>query len=378
MSQTLFFLANLDPLDGSAHALYCVRNVLSLSKNAPAGWRVDFIHASHATPGSILDLHQASESSNLRFTALPHIRRGKRCPFHINAVFHFSTASHLQRYARAGDIVCTASFPELFRSVASKVASRRVRLVYEIHQLEILSRVERHRKCVREFEALSRAHQFITTCLPLVEILQARFPRTRCDNLGLASSYTPVTSKSADESPFKLGYFGSLSSEQGVPWLVREWKKIRSLCGQGVELHVYGRARRNESGLPSDPANGIHVHDPLPNNEVPAASEKLSALVIPSLDQAHRASIAFTKSYDYAGLGLPILASDLPTIREVLDDETHALYFQPGDANALAVCINRIATEPTLAESISSNLRHLAETLSWDSRARRWWQAVMP
>lgn len=378
MSQTLFFLANLDPLDGSAHALYCVRNALSLSKNAPAGWRVEFIHASQATPGGILYLHQEPVSQNLKFTPLPHIRRGKRYPFHINAVFHFSTALHLQRYARAGDIVCTASFPELFRSVASKVADRGVRLVYEIHQLEILSRVERHRKCVREFEALSRAHQFITTCLPLAEILQARFPRTRCDNLGLASSYTPAKPKLADESPFKVGYFGSLSSEQGVPWLMREWKKIRSLCGQGVELHVYGRARRNESTLPSDPANGIHVHDPVPNNEVPVASKKLSALVIPALDQAHRASIAFTKAYDYAGLGLPILASDLPTIREVLDEETHALYFPPGDTNALAACIDRIAAEPDLANSISGNLRRLAETISWDSRALRWWKAVMP
>lgn len=378
VAKTLFFLANLDPLDGSAHALYCVRNVLSLSKNAPAGWRVELIQASHATPGEILDHHHAHESPNLRFTALPHIRRVKYCPIHINTVFHFSTARHLQTHARSGDIVCTASFPELFRFVAPKAVDRGVRLVYEIHQLEILSRDGNHRKCVREFDALSRAHQFITTCMPLEKILQSRFPGTPCANLGLAASYTPVDCRPTGERPFKLGYFGSLSPEQGIPWLVQEWKKIRSMCGLDVELHVYGRARRNETGLPSDSAHGIHVHDPVPNNEVPAESEKLSALVIPSLDQAHRASIAFTKAYDYAGLALPILAADLPTIREVLDDETHALYFPPGDANALAACISRIASEPTLAESISANLRHLAANLSWDSRARRWWQAVMP
>jgi glycosyltransferase involved in cell wall biosynthesis len=378
VTQTLFFLANLDPLDGSAHALYCVRNVLSLSKNAPAGWRVELIHASHAAHREILDLHHAVDCWNIRFTALPHIRRGKHCPFHINAVFHFSTALHLRTHARAGDIVCTASFPELFRSVAPKTAGTGVRLVYEIHQLEILSRDGNHRKCVREFDALSRAQQFITTCMPLMEILQARFPHIPCANLGLAASYNPVNSRPAGDRPFKLGYFGSISKEQGIPWLVQEWKKIRSLCGLDMELHVFGRARRNETSLPSDPAHGIHVHDPVPNNEVPAESEKLSTLVIPSLDQAHRASIAFTKAYDYAGLGLPILAADLPTIREVLDAETHALYFPPGDANALGACISRIASEPTLAESISTNLRHLAANLSWDSRARRWWQAVMP
>lgn len=377
MERTLFFLANLDPLDGSAHALYCVRNVISLAKNAPPGWRVELLHASKACKKDILALHEATATPALGFTGLPHIRRGKGCPFHFNAVFHFSALRHLRKHSRADDIMCTASFPEMFRFLGGKLAGSGLQLAYEIHQLEFQSRREDHPKCVREFEALALAHRFITTCQPLADILRSRYPKTPCHNLGLAASYSAPERRPAVDSPMKIGYFGSLSPEQGIPWLAGEWKAIREQCGLDVELHIHGRRRKNDPPLSGDSASGIYLHEPVPSNAVPAASASLNALVIPALDQAHRASIAFTKAYDYAGLGLPVIASDLPTIREVLEPERHALYFQPGDARGLSECIARLAANLGLAASLSNNLRQRATELSWDSRARPWWEAVL-
>lgn len=375
--RTLFFLANLDPLDGSAHALYCVRNVISLSKNCPPGWMVELLHASNSGRREILDLHRESDCPELKLTGLPHLRRTKGFPFHLNALFHHAVLRHLRKRARAGDIVCTASFPEMFRFIACKMADSGVLPVYEIHQLEILTREDRHRKCVREFEALDHAECFVTTCHPLVQILKNKYPGIPRHNLGLAASYSPLGCRPSCEPTFKIGYFGSLSPEQGVPWLIAQWPSILSICRRDVELHVFGRSRKNDPPLPTRVSSTIHVHDPLPSNEVPAAARSLDALIIPALDLAHRARIAFTKAYDYAGLGLPILCSDLPTIREVLDAEHHALYFTPGDARALGSCIARLSENPSLADSMATNLRQRAEELSWDSRARRWWEAVL-
>jgi|GEM_PF-179534 len=375
--RTLFFLANLDPLDGSAHALYCVRNVISLSKNCPPGWKVELLHASHSSRMEILDLHEASDCPQLELTGLPHLRRGKGSPFHFNAVFHHTVLWHIQKNSRAGDILCTASFPEMFRFITRKLTDSSIQTIYEVHQLEILSRDEGHRKCARELEALALASRLITTCRPLVAILEKRFPSTPSHNLGLAASYTPVRQSPSKEQSFKIGYFGSLSPEQGVPWLINEWGKIHSLRGRNVELHIFGRARKNENPLPTTSGHGVFIHDPVPSNSVPAAAESLTTLIIPALDQAHRAHIAFTKAYDYAGLGLPVLCSDLPTIREVLEAERHALYFPPGDARALAACISQLLANQELADSMASNLRQRAAELSWDSRAKRWWEAVL-
>jgi glycosyltransferase involved in cell wall biosynthesis len=377
LPQTLHFIANLDPLDGSAHALYCGRNILSLAKNAPPDWQVSFLHASGTSMEKILSLHGGKEAPTLRCFGLPNLRRGKYIPFHLNAVFHLAVQRHIGLHARRGDILCTASFPEMFRFLATKLSGSGFRLVYEVHQLEIQSRERSHKKCTRELDALRLADTFITTCEPLVEILHTEFPGTKCHNLGLASTYASVASLPTPTDSFKIGYFGSLSSEQGVPWLAGAWKKIRALCGSPVELHIYGRGRRNEPSLPSDPENGVFVCDPIPTNLVPSACADLNALIIPALDQAHRASIAFTKAYDYASLGLPVLASDLPTIREVLEPETHALYFAPGNAVGLATCIQRISNDLSLAATISRNLRQRSAELSWDARACRWWESVL-
>lgn len=375
--KTLFFLANLDPLDGSAHALYCLRNVISLSKNAPPDWKVELLHSSNSRKEDIFKLHDLSDCPNLELTGLPHLRRGKGFPFHLNAVFHHAVLRHLRRCAKTGDIVSTASFPEMFRFIAGKIGKSSVQLVYEIHQLEILTLAESHPKCVREFQALALAHRFVTTCNPLLQILRQRYSNTPCHNMGLAASYSPPRETDRDASCFRIGYFGSLSPEQGVPWLVENWEKIRSSCGQKIALEVFGRARKHDAPLKVSPDSGIQIHEPVPSNTVPAVAESLNALIIPALDQAHRARIAFTKAYDYPGLGLPILCSDLPTIREVLEAERHALYFQPGDANGLAGCITRLVANTGLADSMATNLRQRASELSWDSRARRWWEAAL-
>jgi len=377
LARTLHFLANLDPLDGSAHALYCARNAISLAKNSPPGWRVVLVHASAASPKKILSLHETPGIPHLELLGLPNLRRQKWMPLHLNAIFHHAAARHLRTRAIAGDLVCTASFPEMFRFLAGKLAGTGVRLVYEVHQLEMQSRDRSHPKCAREFEALARADLFVTTCEPLVEILNKDFPEIPCRNLGLAATYSPVDVRPPNDGIFRMGYFGSLSPEQGVPWLAEEWKTLRALCGGKVEFHSHGRTRRNEKPVPSDPSNGFHSHGPIPSNSVPAACAGLNALVIPALDQAHRASIAFTKAYDFAGLGLPVLASDLPTIREVLPPDTHALYFEPGNAKSLANRINRLSADPALAAAMSANLRQRAVELSWDNRARRWWEAVL-
>jgi glycosyltransferase involved in cell wall biosynthesis len=377
LAQTLYFLANLDPNDGSAHALYCVRHVIALSKNAPSNWNVTLLHASNRIKCDILSLHSSPDVPSLKTIGLPSLRRSKWRPFHINALFHWAATRYLLLHSDAGDVVCTASFPELFRVVTGKLRGSGVRMIYEVHQLEMQSRDKTHRKCTREFEALGSADQFITTCFALEKLLRGIFPTINCRNLGLASTYKPIQKEKLPIDTFKIGYFGSLSEEQGIPWLVKEWKNIRMFCASEIELHIYGRARRNEGSIPGDPANGLYSYDPIPSNAVPVACKELKALIIPALDKDHRASIAFTKAYDYAGLGLPIIASELPTIKEVLTSEIHALYFRPGCISSLVNQINRLSEDTNFAEAMAYNLRNRAAELSWDARAKEWWKAVL-
>ena len=377
MSRKVFFLINQDPLDQSAHALYCVRHVISLARTAPAGWRVVLVHASFSKKIEILKVHGCDFVPNLEFRSLPSLRRVKGgCPLHVNAVFHWSALAYLHAVLHAGDIVSTASFPEMFRFLAPSLLRARNKpvLVYEVHQLESLTRDPAHLKCRREVEALGFADHLLTTCQPLDKILCKDFPSIQRHNIGLAATYLPVSSKSVRMETLRVGYFGSISEEQGIPWIIKNWSAVRKRSGLCHELHIYGRTRRSEVVPSGSKKHGIYVHAPVPSQEGAVACQNLDALVIPPLDIAHRAHIAFTKAYDYAGLALPIIASDLPTIREVLEPEVQALYFSPGSWEGLADAIQRLSENPDLRERLTINLKEKASFLSWNNRARRWWE----
>ena len=52
------------------------------------------------------------------------------------------------------------------------------------------------------------------------------------------------------------------------------------------------------------------------------------------------------KLFEYMAAGPAIVASDLPSIREVLHDDVDALLVTPGDAAALAAAIDAAARRP--------------------------------
>jgi len=370
----VFFLFNQNPLDGSAHAIYCMRHVLALAEAAPSGSSVTVLHASFHSASAICAHFRLPHPQNFRTITLPHLRRGKRgIGLHANGVFHVSAGWYLRKFAQANDVVATASFPRLFESVARALRKKTScpQLLYEVHQLESLSHPPTHKKVLQEMRALALADRMVTTCGPLLQLLSDAFPAIPTVSLGLGVGYGAVVPDPPD-GIFRLGYFGSLSEEQGVPWLVSHWPEISRSLPPRSECHIYGRARRGEQIPPA--VAGVFFHEPIPASEVPYACRKLSALIIPALDIKHRAQIAFTKAYDYTGLALPIIAADLPTIREVLRPEQEALLYPPGNATVLASQLARLIGDEGLSAQLQSNLRHRAADFTWANRARQWWK----
>lgn len=376
MTRHLYFVINQDPMDESAHALYSMRHLGSLAKCLPAGWALTLVCPSASAPAEILAGHHITRSANVDVRVLPSLRRGSSAlGLHVNAVFHWAAWTFLSSHAGSGDVVATASFPRLFAFLASRFRKRPSRplLVYEVHQLECLSRPQDHPKCVAEFAALSLADRLLATTGPLEEILRQQLPAIPCFRTGLAASYSPVRRRKRNEgASFKTGYFGSVSPEQGIPWLIENWPRLDPAC----ELHVFGRFRRGETlGLPPETQN-VFLNPTVSSGEVPEKCRDLDALVIPALDQGHRSAIAFTKAYDFLGLALPIVASDLPTIRAVLRNDVQALLFPPGNFDALKACLDRLAADDALCMRLHAACVAAAPERSWSSRAGHWWRAA--
>ena len=93
-------------------------------------------------------------------------------------------------------------------------------------------------------------------------------------------------------------------------------------------------------------------------------------LVLPNLPTT--ISTHFTsplKLFEYMAAGRPVVASDLPAIREVLRDGENALLVEAGNAEALAAAIARLAADPALGERLARTAFDEAGRFGWDTRA---------
>jgi len=77
------------------------------------------------------------------------------------------------------------------------------------------------------------------------------------------------------------------------------------------------------------------------------------------------------KLFDYMAAGAPIVASDLPTVREVLSDGDDALLVAPEDPAALATAIRRLLVNSGLADRLRRTAFEQVRAYTWDARAAR-------
>ncbi len=105
---------------------------------------------------------------------------------------------------------------------------------------------------------------------------------------------------------------------------------------------------------------------------VPELLQRARVLVLPN--PASAVSTRYTsplKLFEYLAAGRAIVASDLPSIREVVHDGVDALLVAPGDPDALARGIQRVLDDPALADRLSRAAAELAPHYSWARRAER-------
>lgn len=76
-----------------------------------------------------------------------------------------------------------------------------------------------------------------------------------------------------------------------------------------------------------------------------------------------------TKVFDYFGMGLPVIATDIPTLSDILGNE--GLRYKPGDAASFAEAVENLLRDETDYQSFQKHALEAAVDKSWDNRAAR-------
>ncbi len=105
--------------------------------------------------------------------------------------------------------------------------------------------------------------------------------------------------------------------------------------------------------------------------ELPAYLKSADILVVPNSakQEISRISTSPLKVFAYMAAGRPIVASDLPSIREVLN-ETNSLLVEPDSPQALAEGIRSLMHDPLRAGELAARARLDVESYTWNKRAK--------
>jgi glycosyltransferase involved in cell wall biosynthesis len=226
------------------------------------------------------------------------------------------------------------------------------------------------------------ADGYVTITAGLMQELQRRFssrPHVAVvpDGVRLAddgSSPPDAEQPPAAERPFTIGYAGHLYPWKGVDLVIEavaalpdtqalivgghaqepDLARIRALAEQ-----VFAASRVTFTGMVPPPAVAERLREAdllvLPNPRSALSSEFVSPL----------------KLFEYMASGRPIVASDLPSIREVLTDGGNALLFEPGNPQALTAAIRRIREDAELGRRLAARALADVRSYTWAKRAER-------
>lgn len=105
-------------------------------------------------------------------------------------------------------------------------------------------------------------------------------------------------------------------------------------------------------------------------NEIPVFLKSADVLLLPNIPSTQE-SISYTspiKMFEYMASGVPIVASDLPSIREVLDD-TNSILVEAGNPTELLTGITRALGEDAKGKALRAKKQ--VKEYTWSARAQK-------
>jgi glycosyltransferase involved in cell wall biosynthesis len=182
-----------------------------------------------------------------------------------------------------------------------------------------------------------------------------------------------VPRAAAPYSPI-VAYAGHLYPWKGVDVLLEALARVPSAQGLIIGGHPeesdLGRLKALAGRLGI--ASRVEFAGIVEPSRVHELLQRADILALPNPESA--ISTRFTsplKLFEYMSAGRAIVASDLPSIREVLHHEVDALLVAPGNPDAFAAAIERLVAQPGLAARLARAAFDAAWGFSWDHRAER-------
>jgi glycosyltransferase involved in cell wall biosynthesis len=188
----------------------------------------------------------------------------------------------------------------------------------------------------------------------------------------IPSGFEPALFEGPGDDPFpgagrpRIGYVGRLAAQKRADLLVTAFGRMREpadlvVVGDGPE-----RARVQRLVRESPAADRITLTGFVEHSAVPAVLRSLDLLVLPSAYEEMGSVLV-----EAMVAGLPVVASDVGGIPEVVRHGETGLLVPPGDVSALTEALDRLVADPGLRARLAAGARARSSGYSWPHLAAR-------
>ena len=165
-------------------------------------------------------------------------------------------------------------------------------------------------------------------------------------------------------------FVGNLVAWQGVDVLIEAMAALPTqvhlmIVGDGPSKRVLLQ-RTEELAL----GNRVRFVGTIPHEKVPSCISASNVCAAPfSSERNARSGVSALKVVEYLACGRPVVVSDVPGAREIVDAYGCGLVVPPGDSSALASALAQAIDDPTLGIGALRASEFVRKELSWDHTA---------
>jgi glycosyltransferase involved in cell wall biosynthesis len=157
--------------------------------------------------------------------------------------------------------------------------------------------------------------------------------------------FPPAGEPAAGREGFAL-FVGRLSGEKGVHTLLEAWRGLK------IPLQIAGDGPLRASAAAAGAAQA-HLLGSQSSENISRLMRRASFLVLPSVCYENF-PLVVAEAFAH---GLPVIASRLGSLGEIIRHEENGLHFAAGDITALRQAVERLASDPGLRERLGAQAR---------------------
>ena len=174
---------------------------------------------------------------------------------------------------------------------------------------------------------------------------------------------------------FNVGYVGNLYTGKGIELII----SLAQALVTEKNIHfiiVGGNPQQRHFWQQQSPAN-IEYQPAVAHQKIPHILAAMDVLLMPYQTTVHGGSgnqnisawMSPLKMFEYMASSKPIIASDLPVLKEVLQHEQNALLVNPNDVTGWSQSILRLKKNPVFADKLTKQaFQDVQQSYTWKKR----------